>query len=695
MIPVGAWRSAVLWLAALVVGAGAFAQSGARCPASAPLTLTQVLDFISQNIPDDRTVELIESCHVSFSMDASDLDQLANVGASQRILDALNRMTASHLTLAEARGEAAELESHIAASDKAVNAERDIALQELDAQYHVQRARAAHIDPKGQFESTADYNVRVQQNQAALAAMDGKHKADRSQLIADYSEKAREKSRAYQERITFLQQNRYSDPRILTITSYNPDTQQMVAMLGDEEYQFDQVPGKTAETLVRNLKQVRVTEPYTDDQFHRRFLVLDSASISVSGYSLKEKEREEINQQLAAAAERMSRNDYAGALSKYQWVLARDPNNRAAKDGVELARDTVAAIEAERQRRSALLEEQTAAGEWVDKGTRFMWTLDDNGADITWKEAVEYCQALRKGGFADWRLPSIEELNALYDARSTRSTPPIPETLNWFSWGDGKSRSLAQGTFWQYHIAGGIQLTRATVWSTSKGTMRRNNLNKVVYLVEDFSRPPQSRNRIYDFPSEKHLNRALCLRPYSAESPQPAAVAARTISKQDVTPGPLAPRLSAAASQEKAENLIKQKRYGEAFPLAAQACSGGDREGCHTEGILYVQGLGVIKDQPRGAALISQACVRGSPGACFTLGQLYDFGWGVPQDFHRAVESYSISCNEGFAKGCDRLGFFYSNGIDVERDAGKARQLVEKACSLGLKEACDETRKPN
>ena len=44
-----------------------------------------------------------------------------------------------------------------------------------------------------------------------------------------------------------------------------------------------------------------------------------------------------------------------------------------------------------------------------------MWTIRDNGSPLTWNEATEYCEALTLGGYTDWRLPTIEELEEMFD----------------------------------------------------------------------------------------------------------------------------------------------------------------------------------------------------------------------------------------------------------------------------------------
>jgi hypothetical protein len=42
-----------------------------------------------------------------------------------------------------------------------------------------------------------------------------------------------------------------------------------------------------------------------------------------------------------------------------------------------------------------------------------MWRRHDNAADVRWQQAVEHCQNLRLGGFEDWRLPTLNELESI------------------------------------------------------------------------------------------------------------------------------------------------------------------------------------------------------------------------------------------------------------------------------------------
>jgi hypothetical protein len=52
---------------------------------------------------------------------------------------------------------------------------------------------------------------------------------------------------------------------------------------------------------------------------------------------------------------------------------------------------------------------------WTDPATGLTWTKQNNGSDVNWNQANDYCSNLRLGGFSDWRLPTIDELQDIYD----------------------------------------------------------------------------------------------------------------------------------------------------------------------------------------------------------------------------------------------------------------------------------------
>ena len=54
-------------------------------------------------------------------------------------------------------------------------------------------------------------------------------------------------------------------------------------------------------------------------------------------------------------------------------------------------------------------------GTVLDTRTNLMWADKDNGKLIPWPYAETYCENYRGGGYDDWRLPTLDELDGLYD----------------------------------------------------------------------------------------------------------------------------------------------------------------------------------------------------------------------------------------------------------------------------------------
>jgi hypothetical protein len=87
---------------------------------------------------------------------------------------------------------------------------------------------------------------------------------------------------------------------------------------------------------------------------------------------------------------------------------------------------------------------------WTDPATRLMWTKEDNGSDVDWNQAREYCSNLKLAGYSDWRLPTIDELQGIDDP--SVDTPVV----------------FDNGTAWTVHVKGNLKLT-GWHWSSSQG----------------------------------------------------------------------------------------------------------------------------------------------------------------------------------------------------------------------------------
>jgi hypothetical protein len=52
-----------------------------------------------------------------------------------------------------------------------------------------------------------------------------------------------------------------------------------------------------------------------------------------------------------------------------------------------------------------------------------MWAVRSNGENVNWEGAIQYCDNLVLDGHEDWRLPRIDEVEALYDPNAAGEFP--------------------------------------------------------------------------------------------------------------------------------------------------------------------------------------------------------------------------------------------------------------------------------
>ena len=62
--------------------------------------------------------------------------------------------------------------------------------------------------------------------------------------------------------------------------------------------------------------------------------------------------------------------------------------------------------------------EHTKDRTWVDKENRSMWTLRPSDTEMSWREAVNYCNGMTLADFKDWQLPTKEQLGQLWDEKA-------------------------------------------------------------------------------------------------------------------------------------------------------------------------------------------------------------------------------------------------------------------------------------
>ncbi len=104
---------------------------------------------------------------------------------------------------------------------------------------------------------------------------------------------------------------------------------------------------------------------------------------------------------------------------------------------------TVSALERQR------IESERLDRTYLQEETGLVWNRADNGTDVDWYEADEYCGGLELGGWADWRLPTLTELEGLHDKRSTQ-TYKLPRAVRLTACCPWSSSRSGPGSAWNF-----------------------------------------------------------------------------------------------------------------------------------------------------------------------------------------------------------------------------------------------------
>jgi len=111
----------------------------------------------------------------------------------------------------------------------------------------------------------------------------------------------------------------------------------------------------------------------------------------------------------------------------------------------------------------------------LDNFTGLMWTRNANiWGELTWSDAVNKCNSLVWGGYDDWRLPNLRELNSLRDYGRYPTLPEghaFTDLGSWYYW---SSTSVAEDPTraWLAGPPGGYTWFDQKVWPQSVWPVR-------------------------------------------------------------------------------------------------------------------------------------------------------------------------------------------------------------------------------
>ena len=95
-----------------------------------------------------------------------------------------------------------------------------------------------------------------------------------------------------------------------------------------------------------------------------------------------------------------------------------------------------------------------AAAAWIDPATGLMWAKKDNGSNVNWQEASNYCRNLGLSGYSGWRLATMDELAGIYDPSVKVGTWHVKGNLQLSGWEWSTQRS-ASGEVWYFNFPNG------------------------------------------------------------------------------------------------------------------------------------------------------------------------------------------------------------------------------------------------
>ena len=210
-------------------------------------------------------------------------------------------------------------------------------------------------------------------------------------------------------------------------------------------------PGGAPSQVVVNTMPSNVDKPSDDDAAKKREQDLQN-QLAAQRAENERLQREQAAREQAAHEEtaRQAQDEARRQAEADRQRQAQEEAQRQAaqeearRKAAEEAERQVAAARAASQRRSDGGFTDNGDGTVTDSRTGLMWAAKDNGSDINWDDAKRYCDNYTGGGHSDWRMPTISELQGLYDTQYSQNT--------------------ACG--WAAHLTSLIHLTCSWVWSS-------------------------------------------------------------------------------------------------------------------------------------------------------------------------------------------------------------------------------------
>jgi hypothetical protein len=123
-------------------------------------------------------------------------------------------------------------------------------------------------------------------------------------------------------------------------------------------------------------------------------------------------------------------------------------------------------------------------------------------------------------------------------------------------------------------------------------------------------------------------------------------------------------------------------------------CNAGNGETCSLLGWSYQKGgsdsWGYFPQNDKIAAeFFEKGCALGHTKGCGELGHAFLKGVGVAKDQHRGAELVVSACDKGYEFSCVDAGVVLYDGAGIERDRARALSMLTRGCVGSSPAACD------
>ncbi len=124
------------------------------------------------------------------------------------------------------------------------------------------------------------------------------------------------------------------------------------------------------------------------------------------------------------------------------------------------------------------------------------------------------------------------------------------------------------------------------------------------------------------------------------------------------------------------------KNFSMAYQLLAPLAMSGNAESLWRLGMMQMNGLGMVGNQPLGFENFVKAAKQGHDLAHHMIGVAYMTGEGVEKDIGKAIEWFEKAADYGLKGAMYALSMLYEDGKEIEKDLEKKQYWHDRATSL-------------